>query len=79
MLERRTTKEDNIKILKVEYLSNHWSDLLQILNWSSEDQTKNQNTLNEEDLKLLKVEYLSNWLDLPQILNYSTYEFLVGN
>ena len=37
---RRPPMEDDIKILKVEYLSNHWSDLPQILNWSSEDQTK---------------------------------------
>ena len=34
----------------------------------------------EDDLKVLKVEYLSNhWSDLPQILNYVTYEFLGGN
>jgi hypothetical protein len=29
--------EDNLKILKVDYLSNHWSDLPQILSLSSED------------------------------------------
>jgi hypothetical protein len=40
--------EDNLKILKVEYLSNHWSDLPQILNLSSGDQTKN--AWNEDDL-----------------------------
>ena len=34
----------------------------------------------EDDLKVLKVEYLSNQSsDLPQILNYVTYEFLGGN
>ena len=32
--------EDDLKILKVEYLSNHWSDLPQILNLSLRDQTK---------------------------------------
>ena len=32
--------EDNLKILIVEYLSNHWSDLAQILNLSLCDQTK---------------------------------------
>ena len=32
--------DDNLKILKGEYLSNHWSDLLQISNLSLEDQTK---------------------------------------
>ena len=40
--------EDDLKILKVEYLSNHWSDLPQILNLSSGDQTKN--AWNEDDL-----------------------------
>ena len=32
--------EDNLKILVVEYLSNHWSDLAQILNLSLCDKTK---------------------------------------
>jgi hypothetical protein len=32
--------EDNLKILNVEYLSNHWSDLIKILNLSLGDQTK---------------------------------------
>ena len=40
--------EDNLQIVKVEYLSNHWLDLSQILNWSSEDQTKIQKALNED-------------------------------
>ena len=43
--------EDNLKILKVEYISNNWSDLSQILNFSSGDQTKMKNTWNEEDLQ----------------------------
>ena len=34
---RRPPMEDDLKILKVEYLSNHWSDLPQILNLSSGD------------------------------------------
>ena len=29
--------EDDLKILKIDYLSNHWSDLPQILSLSSED------------------------------------------
>ena len=37
--------EDDLKILKVEYLSNHWSDLPQILNLSLGDQTKSKNEL----------------------------------
>jgi hypothetical protein len=32
--------EDDLKILNVEYLSNHWSDLVQILNLGYGDQTK---------------------------------------
>ena len=40
--------EDDLKILKVDYLSNHWSDLPQILNLSSGDQT--ENAWNEDDL-----------------------------
>ena len=43
--------EDDPKILKVEYLSNQWSDLPQILNLSSGDQTKIKNTWNEDDLQ----------------------------
>ena len=31
--------KDGFKLLKVEYRSNQRSDLPQILNWSSEDQT----------------------------------------
>ena len=69
--------EDDLKILKVEYLSNNWSDLPQIWNLSSGDQTKMENAPNEDNppikdnLTILKVEYLSNyWLDLPQILVY---------
>ena len=35
--------EDGLKISKLEYLSNHLLDLPQILNLSSEDQTKIKN------------------------------------
>ena len=48
---RRPPIEDDLKILKVEYLSNHWSDLPQILNLSSGDQTKIKNAWNEDDLQ----------------------------
>ena len=41
--------EDNFKIFKVEYLSNHWLKLAQILNLSLYDQTKVTNTLNADD------------------------------
>ena len=40
--------EDDLKILKVEYLSNHWSDFPQILNLSLVDQTKITNTQKED-------------------------------
>ena len=43
---RGTPMEDDLKILKVEYLSIHWSDFLQILNLSSGDQTKFKNAWN---------------------------------
>ena len=43
--------EDDLKILKVEYLSNHSSDPPQILNLSSGDQTKIKNAWNEDDLQ----------------------------
>ena len=43
--------EDDLKILKVEYRSNHSSDPPQILNLSSEDQTKHKNDWNEADLQ----------------------------
>ena len=63
---RQPPMEDNLKILKVEYLSNHSSDPPQILNFSSGEQTKNKKSSKwrqpsmEDDLKILKVEYLSN-------------------
>ena len=37
---RRPSMEDHLKILKVEYFSNHSFDLAQILNISLGDQTK---------------------------------------
>ena len=49
--------EDDLKIIKVEYLSNQGSDLLQLLNFSSGNQTKNPKGLKwrpppmEDDLK----------------------------
>jgi hypothetical protein len=43
--------KDNLKILKVEYLTNHWSDLPQIIDLSSGDQIK---------LKILEMKTTSN-------------------
>ena len=58
--------EDDLKILKVEYLSNHLLDRTQISKLSLNDQTivykffKWRRPPVEDDLKILKVEYLSN-------------------
>ena len=43
--------EDDLKILKVEYFSAHWSDQPQNLNLSSGDQTKIKAAWNEDDLQ----------------------------
>ena len=71
--------EDDLKILKVEYLRNQLLDHTQILNLSIVDQTifyaflKWRRPPMEDDLKILKVEYLSNQSsDLPQIFNLSS-------
>ena len=65
--------EDDLKILKLEYISIHWSDFPQILNLSSGVQIKIKNPKKEDDLKILKVEYLSNpWSDFTQISNLSS-------
>jgi hypothetical protein len=68
--------EDNLKNLKVEYLSNHLLDHTQILNLSLNDQTIFWKSVKlrwpqmEDNIKILKVEYLSNHLlDHTQILN----------
>ena len=47
--------EDELKILKVECLSNHRSDLLKILNLGPGYQI-----IIKDDLKMIKVECLSN-------------------
>ena len=71
--------EDDLKIWKVEYISNHWSDLTQIWNLSYWDQTKVRKGNKwkrpqmEDDLQRKKTsEYLSNnWSDLTQIWKLS--------
>ena len=58
--------EDNLKILKVEYLRHHLLDHTPILNLSLGDYTESKTYLKwrwppmEDNLKILKVEYLSN-------------------
>ena len=66
--------EEDLKLLKVEYLSNCLLDHAQILNLSLHDQTILYNSFQsrwppmEDDLKILKVEYLRNhFLDPIQI------------
>ena len=57
---------DNIKILKVEYLSNH------LLDHTYMTKPYFVNPLNKDNLKILKVEYLSNHLlDCTQNVNLS--------
>ena len=69
--------EDDLKILKVKYLSNYWSDFPQILNLSLGGQNKikmlkTKTTSNGRRPQIFKVEYLSNhWSDFTQILNLS--------
>ena len=43
--------EDDLKILKLEYLSNHSSDLPQTLNLNLGDQTKIKSAWNEDKLQ----------------------------
>jgi hypothetical protein len=58
--------EDDVKLLKVKYLSNCLLDHAQILNLNLNDQTifcksiKWRRPPLEDDLKMTKVEYLSN-------------------
>jgi hypothetical protein len=61
-----TPMEDDLKILNLEYFSNHRSDLIQILNFVYWDQTKVyrspklKTTPMEDDLKILNVDYISH-------------------
>ena len=77
---RRPKLWDNLKILIVEYISNHWLDLAQILNLSLYDQIKITNAFGrqtklEDNLKILIVEYLRNhWSEFAHILNVSLYD-----
>jgi hypothetical protein len=65
-IRRQPQMEDDLKILNMEYLSNHWSDLLQIFNLSSEDQPKikrlkMKTTSDKRQPQILKVEYPLVW------------------
>ena len=61
--------EDNLKILKAEYLSNHLLDHTQILNLDLDDQTIFYKSWDENNLQ---------WKMTSGAMNV-TYDFLVGN
>ena len=73
--------EDDLKILKKDYLSNHLLDPTKLLKLSLDDQTMLYKSFKwrqppmEDGLKLFKVDYLSNRrLNHTQILNLSFYD-----
>ena len=77
----KASGEDDINILKVEYISNHWLYHNQIQNLSLGDQILQMLQIKmtsigrqppmEDNLKIFQVEYLSNrWLNLTQIWNF---------
>ena len=81
---RRPKMEDDLIILKVEYLNNRLLDHTQILSLNLGDQSKvfiyfkRRQPSMEDDLKILKVEYLSNHLLNPtKISNSSLYDQII--
>jgi hypothetical protein len=61
--------EDNLKNFQMDFLSNHWVDLNQILNLTPGDQTKTDEDKRNRTLKNFKMDFLSNHLaDLNQLL-----------
>ena len=67
---RRTPIKDNLKLLKVEYLSNCWSYLPPFLNLSSGDQTKT---------KMLKMKMISNGRQHQTIQSWIYQQLLIGS
>ena len=74
--------EDDLNILKVEYLNNHWSDcnhwadFPQILKLSLEDQTKIKNASNEDDLQWKTTSKYQN-LNIPANTDWNLLQFLI--
>ena len=66
--------EDDLKILKVEYLSNHWLDLPQILKLSLWDQTKIKNCSNGRQPQNIK----SGISQQPLIRSYLNFKLELG-
>ena len=64
--------EEDLKILKVEYLSNHWSDFPQILNLSLGDQTKIKNAWNEDDLHGRWPQNIKSWISQQPLIGFSS-------
>ena len=67
--------DDYIKLLKVEFLSNHWLDIPQNLNLRSREKTTMKNRFNKDEIQWettsnMKFEYQNNHLsDLPKVVN----------
>jgi hypothetical protein len=86
---RRPSMEDDLKILKVYYLSNHWSDLPKILNLCLGDWTKVKDCLKwgqthiEDDLKILKrrleMKTTSNGRWPQNIKSWLSHQPLIGS
>ena len=53
--------EDDLKILKVEYLISHWLDLSRILNLSLGDWTESKISWNEDDLQWKMTSIYAEW------------------
>ena len=67
--------EDNLKILKVEYLSNYLLDLPQLLNLILGDQTKIEYCLNEYDLQWKRHTNINSGISQqPLIGSYSNFK-----
>jgi hypothetical protein len=73
----RPPMEDNINVIKMEYLSNHLWDPTQILNLSLDDQATNP--LNGDDLHRKMASEYYNWNISATTLWTVNYEFLVRN
>ena len=71
---RRPQQEDDLKILKVAYLSNHWAEFPQILNLSSGDQTKIKTAWYKVDLQWKttfngrRPQNIKNWISQQQLV-----------
>ena len=70
--------EEDLKILKVIYLSNHWLDFPQISNLSLGDQTKIKNTQNKDDLQRkttsngTRPENIKTWIYQQPLVGFSS-------